>query len=263
MSITVETYPTLSEAANAMREGTQFLGGGTMVVRGVNFGAQEYDRIVRATDASLHDIRPEGGGVRIGAGVTMTQLMQSRDTEFLAPVARSIGGPAVRNMATVGGNLFVRSPYGDLGVAFLALDAQVQMSDGTSLPIEDFYARRATLRGLVAAVTLPRPNHGAFRYRKVSRTKPKGASVLSIAAHLPGGSGRGARIAFGAMGPTPLRAKEAERALEGGSLDAATVQRACDACLQGLDPQDDSLASAWYRRNVAPVHLRRLLEGEE
>ncbi|WP_370400570.1 FAD binding domain-containing protein [Sulfitobacter sp. JB4-11] len=264
MSITVDTYPTLSDAALAMREGSQFLGGGTMVVRGLNFGAQDYDHVVRSTDAALKEVRPAGSGLQIGAGVTMTQVMQASGAEFLAPVARAIGGPAVRNMATVGGNLFVRSPYGDFGVALLALDASVQMSDGQSLPIETFYAQRASLRGLVAAVTVPRPGHGAFRFRKVTRTRPKGASVLSIAAHLPGGSRiSGARIAFGAMGATPLRAKSAEAALEGASLDQGGIQAALDSCLNGLDPQDDALASAWYRREIAAVHLRRLLLDEE
>ncbi|MDP5218888.1 FAD binding domain-containing protein [Ruegeria sp. 2205SS24-7] len=264
MSITVETYATLAEATSAMRDKTQFLGGGTMVVRGINYGAQDYNRVVRSTDAALRGIRNEGNQISIGAGVTMSQIMASSSTDFLAPVARLVGGPAIRNMATAGGNLFVRPPYGDFGTALLALDANVQMSDGQSLPIERFYAQRDSQRGIVAAILLPRPAHGVFRFRKVTRTKPKGASVLSIAATLPGGSRiTEARIAFGAMGPTPLRAKEAEQALEGASLDATGIQRALDTCLNGLDPSDDSLASGWYRRAVAPVHLRRLLLGKE
>jgi CO/xanthine dehydrogenase FAD-binding subunit len=264
MSISVETYPTLGEAAAAMREGSQFLGGGTMVVRGLNFATPDYNRVIRSTDPAMREIRSEGSGLRIGAGVTMTQVMQSNSAEFLTPVARAVGGPAVRNMATVAGNLFVRSPFGDLGVALLALGATVQMSDGQSLPLEDFYAQRDRLRGLVSAITVPRPTQGAFRFRKVTRTKPKGASVMAIAAHLPsGGRISGARIAFGAMGATPLRAKDAEVSLDGASLDAQGVQRACDICCNGLDPQDDAIASAWYRREVAPVHLRRLLLGEE
>ena len=115
------------------------------------------------------------------------------------------------------------------------------------------------------SVSLPRPASAeAFRYSKVARVKPKGASVLTIAAHIPLSGGRvaGARIAFGSMGATPLRAKSAERALEGRALDAATIAAAAAAALEGLAPVDDALASAWYRREVAGVHLRRLLSGE-
>jgi len=263
MSISVETYPTVAEAASAMGADSRFLGGGTMVVRGLNFATPDYNRVIRSTDAALQDVRADGSGLRIGAGVTMTRLMQASDAEFLEPVTRSVGGPAIRNMATVGGNLFVRSPFGDLGVAFLALDARVEMSDGQSLTMEDFYAQRDRLRGVVAAVIVPRPVHGAFRYQKVTRTKPKGAAVMTLAAHVPrAGRISGTRISFGAMGATPLRAKDAEAALDGASLDAQSIQRACDNCCNGLDPQDDSLASGWYRREVAPVHLRRLLLSE-
>ena len=98
---------------------------------------------------------------------------------------------------------------------------------------------------------------------KVTRVHPKGISVLSIAAQLPLASGRvtGARIAYGAMGPTPLRAKAAERALEGRSLDAAGIAPALAVAADGTSPADDAIASAWWRREILPVHLRRLLLG--
>lgn len=264
MTVTVDTYSSLGEASSAMRDRSAYFGGGTLLMHGLNYGAEGIDRIVRTTDTSLHEIRPDGSGLRIGAGVRMRDVMASSDLQFLSPVARAIGGPAVRNMATVGGNLFARSPYGDFSTALLALDALVQMADGSSVPIGSFFANRDGHRGLVAAVTVPRPAHGAFRFRKVTRTKPKGPSVLCIAAHLRGGSRiTDARIAFGAMGPTPLRAKAAETALEGASLDVHGIQRALDLATDGLDPRDDAIATAWYRREVAPVHLRRLLLDEE
>lgn len=264
MSVSVETFASLSEAASAIHDGAQYLGGGTIVVANANYGAQDFSRIVRTTDASLRVIRNDGNEARIGAGATMAQVMRSKETDFLAPVARSVAGPAVRNMATVGGNLFARPPFGDFGVALLALDARVAMSDGRLLPVEDFFAERETLKGLVSAVLVPRPGPRAFRYRKVTRTKPKGASILSIAVHLPGaGRVSGARIAFGAMGQIPLRAKGSEAALEGARLDRNGILPALENCLDGLHPQDDALSSAWYRREVAPVHLRRILLGEE
>ena len=64
------------------------------------------------------------------------------------------------------------------------------------------------------------------------------------------------------MGSTPLRARSAERTLEGRALDAPTIASAAGAALEGFSPVDEALASAWYRREVAGVHLRRLLSGE-
>jgi CO/xanthine dehydrogenase FAD-binding subunit len=85
---------------------------------------------------------------------------------------------------------------------------------------------------------------------------------IAVSLNTTGRQVQSARIAFGAMGPTPLRAKAAEAALSGVSLDAQGVAGACAACTSDLSPMDDALASAWYRNEVAPIHLRRLLIGE-
>jgi CO/xanthine dehydrogenase FAD-binding subunit len=61
----------------------------------------------------------------------------------------------------------------------------------------------------------------------------------------------------------PLRAAAAERVLDGQALDAATIARAVQVATDGLDPPTDALATSWYRREVAGVHLRRLLERME
>jgi CO/xanthine dehydrogenase FAD-binding subunit len=88
-------------------------------------------------------------------------------------------------------------------------------------------------------------------------------SVLSIATQLPLASGRvaGARIAYNAMARAPVRAKAAERALEGRTLDAAGIAPALAVATDGTAPVDDAIASAWWRREILPVHLRRLLIG--
>ncbi|MDX2204931.1 MAG: FAD binding domain-containing protein [Hyphomicrobiaceae bacterium] len=259
----VETHATMAEAQRAMGADAIFMAGGTLVMRDVNAGVSA-TRLVRSTDPALTDIRLSGDGVTIGAGVTMTMIAAHRDVAFLAPVARAVGGPQVRNMATVGGNLFAPHPYGDFAVALLALGARVAIAgqSGAARPLADVLRNRDRA-GLVTSIQVPRPQAPAdFAFLKVSRIKPKGASVLSVAAHLPrqGGRIRGARVAFGAMGPMPLQAAAVERVLEGQSLDAATIARAAQVAADGLDPPTDALASAWYRREVAGVHLKRLLE---
>ncbi|MEO0819980.1 MAG: FAD binding domain-containing protein [Pseudomonadota bacterium] len=267
MALSVETYATAAEAARALGgAGARYLGGGTLVMRDVNYGATDFSRIVRSTDPALGRIRPTGGRVEIGAGVTMAEVVESRELAFLAPAARAVGGPAIRAMASVGGNLFAPHPYGDFAAALLALEASVTFAEGRTQPLADLLAARG--RGpapMVLSVSVLRPAGDAFRFRKVSRVKPKGVSVLSIAAHLPmaGGRVQGAAVAYGAMAATPRRAPAVERALEGCRLEAAAIGPALAAATEGLDPPDDAVASGWYRRAVAPVHLRRLLLGED
>lgn len=264
----VETYDRLDEAARALAgsRSARFLAGGTLVMRAVNHGDQSFDTIVRSRDAGLRAIRAEGDGLSLGAGVTMAEIAAHRDLAFLAPVARVIGGPAVRTMATVGGNLFARNPYGDLTVALLALGATVTLagSGSRAISIDDFLRDRDRhAAGVVASVTVPRRREpGAFRFAKVSRVKPKGVAVLSIAALTPssGGRLRGVRVAYGGMAALPARAQAVERALEGQGLDATAIEAAARAAADGFDPPTDSLASGWYRREVIGVHLRRLLK---
>ncbi|TIX70538.1 MAG: xanthine dehydrogenase family protein subunit M, partial [Mesorhizobium sp.] len=134
----------------------------------------------------------------------------------LSHAARAVGGPAIRNMATVGGNLFAPAPYGDFTVALLALDATVNIDDG-ELPIETFLAKRESNHAIITAVGFTLPAEG-FRFLKVSRIKPKGVSVLSIAAVLeqaPDGTVSSARISLGCMADRPMRATAAEKALFG------------------------------------------------
>jgi CO/xanthine dehydrogenase FAD-binding subunit len=265
MAVTVETHATLAEAARALGSGGTFLGGGTLVMRGVNAGTVQ-GRIVRTTDPALRNIAPAGEAIRIGAGATMADIIANRDLAFLHPVARAVGGPQIRAMASVGGNLFAPHPYGDLAAALVALGARALFAQGSARPVEDLMRDRQSggdRTPLVVAVEVPRPRDPrAFGWLKVSRVKPKGVSVLSIAAHLPleGGRIRGARIAWGAMGPAPMRGTAVERVLEGQALDASSIARAAQAAAEGLDPPTDALASTWYRREVAGVHLKRLLE---
>src|SRR5215470_10721301 len=224
MPVTVKTFASSGEAAAALSSdrGARYLGGGTLVMRALNEGDVSIATVVRATDSSLTRLDVSGARVVIGAGVTFARILAERDLAFLHPAARSIGGPAVRNMGTVGGNLFAPVPYGDFAVALLALDAivTVQGSFGArDVGVEEFLQSRERQAGtLVLSVSCARPaSTDAFRFRKIARIKPKGGSILTLAAHLPISSGRvaGARIALGSMAPAPIRARAAERALEG------------------------------------------------
>jgi xanthine dehydrogenase small subunit len=273
MSLTVKTFGGLGEAAQALSAdpGARFLGGGTFVMRAINEGDTSITAVIRSTDPALHQIRGGTDRVIIGAGVAMSQVAANRDSAFLAPAALAVGGPAVRNMASVGGNLFARSPYGDLTTALLALEATVHLVDGTNqreVPLADFLRERSGQgpRRVVAAVSVRRPQSpGAFRFEKLSRVKPHGASVIAIAAHLPQSGGRvqGACIAYCSMALGPVRVPAVERALEGKSLDETGIAAALTAAVEGLDPPTDALASGWYRREVAPAMLKRLLLGRQ
>lgn len=255
-------------AALADDDGARFLAGGTFLVRAMTAGDISIRKFVLADGLGLDRITiGESDTVTIGSAVTMAGVAAEPGLGFLAPVAESIGGPAVRNMATVGGNLFACSPYGDFTVALLALGATVvtETLDGEEIAdLEAFLADGPKRGAIVRAVRFNAPPEGAFRYLKVTRKHPHGASVLSIAALLPVIDGRlsGARVAYGAMAAKPVRATAVEAAINGGALGEDAIRAAAKVAAAGTSPEDDPQASAWYRRAVLPVHLRRLLSGE-
>lgn len=250
----------------AADDGAHFLAGGTILVRVANTGGFPVRKMVLADGLGLDGIDIAGDRVELGAAVSMTKIAAEPKLDFLKSVVDSIGGPAVRNMATVGGNLFARYPYGDVAVALLALDAEVitEGADGEATTDLGTFLADPPAGVIVRAVRFKLPPAGAFRFAKVIRKRPHGASVLSIAATLPetGGKVSGARVAYGAMSARPMRATAVETALEGNALDADTIEQAMAVATDGCEPQTDPQASAWYRMEVLPVHLRRLLSGE-
>ncbi|MEM7693869.1 MAG: FAD binding domain-containing protein [Pseudomonadota bacterium] len=261
MPLTVTTCRTAAEADDALSQnpGAKVIGGGTVLMRAVNDADPALTGLIRVTDPAFRDIRREGSTLVLGAHVTMAQLLANREAAFLHPVARVIGGPQVRAAATVAGNLFSGPPYGDFAAALIALGATALHPDRSSEPVEGIVRRPRTK--IVTGVSIPIPI--ALLFSKVSRVKPKGVSLMSLAAVVPLSGGRieGARVAFNGMGAHPARATGAERALNGQPLTPDTIARASAAAAEGLDPRDDAIASAWYRRETAGIHLRRLLEG--
>ena len=270
LTVALQTFETLREASAVVGRDSsaRFLGGGTLLVRALNEEVADFSILVRCTDPVLSGIRAAGSRVRIGAGVTMAGIVADGDLAFLHSAARSVGGPAVRAQATVGGNLFAPSPYGDFAAALLALDARVSVQSGYSpreISLEEFLrGRDAATPPVVAGVEFARPRgERSFRFLKVSRVRPKGVSLLTIAAKLEDSAGRlsGVRIAYANMGPLPMRAAAVERALEGRRLVRTDVEAAVAVAVDGCAPPTDAIASAWYRREVLPVHLARLLLG--
>jgi CO/xanthine dehydrogenase FAD-binding subunit len=245
------------------------IAGGTLVMNALNTSDISTNALIDLDGLGLRKIKISASEVTLGAMTTMADIIAHARLGFLAPVAQAIGGPAVRNMATVGGNLHAESPYGDFGVALLALDAKVTIETARqkkSMALEDFYKQRARLGAhVLTAVSFKLPPRGSFCFVKAIRRHPVSAAVLSIAAMLPLKNGKlvSPRIALGAMAPTPVRAKAAEAALAGKPLDEATIAKAVSLAAQGTAPETDAYASAWYRREVLPVHLGRLLSSRK
>ncbi|XVV15366.1 FAD binding domain-containing protein [Actinoplanes sp. CA-131856] len=261
-------------AVGLVAAGATIIGGGTSLMPRLNDYASPPTELVSLRRAGLTGVHVDGGTVTIGAMTTLSQIEHDPRLAILNPVVRSIASVPVRTLATVGGNLFARQPHGDLAVALVALGAHATLAAraapsegalaaGAALSVEELVAGAPPDGGagtLVTAVTFDLPGDGAFKYLKAARRRYNSASLVTVAATIDEAAGL-VRIALGGVGDRVVRAHAAEAALRGRPLTEETVHAAAEAELAHLTPADDAYASAWYRKRVFPVHLRRALLG--
>lgn len=215
------------------------------------------------------------GRIRIGALTTITQLKDrpeiAKAVPLLAEAADHFASDQVRNMGTIGGNIGNASPAGDTLVPLLVLDAEIELvsaSGRRNVAVSDFFTGPGrTLRRpdeLIAAVSMPLP-----RLRTVSRfvkfgTRPAldiSAVSVGFSATLESGRLSDVRVAFGAVGPTPLRGRATEAVLEGAALTSALIAKAAATARDEVKPIDDLRASAWYRRELVHNLLAKVLSN--
>lgn len=257
MPIDVKRDLTASEAARALSSdrGAYVLGGGTGLMRRIHEGDTGVRTLLRMA-GDMGRIASDGGALRIGAQVTMAQIMADPATAMLHAAAASVGAPALRNMATVGGNLFARPPYGDVATALLALEAEVECATASGTDkrlLESLIADRT--RRVVVAVRVPLRPGRRLAFHKMARSHPRGASIVTTAVAHGGGD---VRVAFGGLAGRPVRAKGVERAL-GNRIEPRAIETAVARIGEGIAPFTDPLATGWYRHEMAQVQLRRLL----
>ena len=256
----------VEEALRALGGGASLIAGATTVMPVVNTSPVDFHELVSLRRAGLSGIEVGDGVATVGATTTIAELGADERLAFLRGVVAAFGSPPIRNLATVGGNLFVPQPGGDLAVCLLALDARVDVAgpDGRrEAPVAGVLADGVRAGEIVTAVRFAIPETGTWFYRKAMRRRLNSPALVSVAAVVRSEDGvvRSARIALGGAGARPVRATRAEAALVGRPLDRVSVDEAGAAAAEDAVPFDDALASAWYRARVLPVHLRRALLG--
>jgi CO/xanthine dehydrogenase FAD-binding subunit len=253
-------------AAAQAAAGGWIMAGGTIVMAQVNNGPVDPAELVSLRRAGMSGIELDGRAARVGATTTFADISRSPELDFLHGAMRTLASPSIRNLATVGGNLFVRQPYGDFAVCLLALDATVEIAGAggaRQAPVDDVLDGGVARGEVVTAVRFAVPAAGTWFYHKAMRRKLNSAAIVSVAAVVLLGDGvvGSARIALGGVAPRPVRAVSAERALVGRPLTDVVLAEAGEAARADIAPFDDSYASAWYRTRVLPVHLRRAFLG--
>lgn len=227
------------------------VGGGTLIVPDLALGRTAVDRALWLGRAGLNGITQGNGTVTIGA---MTSLAACADVAApIGPCTANIGDGEVRAQATIGGNICAPTPYGDLRGPLLALEATVRSAGADGETTEDaatFFA--TTDKRIVLDVTVTVPAAGSFVPLRLHHTQ----SLTPIGISAARASDGTVRLAATGVAPDARRLPSAEAALAGG----ASAADAADAAGDDIEPYDDVLASAAYRRRVLPSLIRRALD---
>lgn len=264
----------LDEAVAALADGeAKVLAGGQSLIPALNMRLAQPARLVdlnRVTELAY--VRERDGGVAIGA-MTRDSVVErdgtlARQVPLLVEAIRYVGHPQIRNRGTVGGSLAHADPAAELPAVAACLDARVTLlgpGGERTLPVADLYLGYLTTAiapdELLVEVWLPTaPPSTGHAWIEFAQRHGDYALVgvgVAITVDEQGQRVREARVALTGVGPSPVRAREAERLLVGGPLEDERVRAAVEAVRSGIEPEGDVHAPAAYRRHLAGVLAER------
>jgi len=252
------------------------LAGGTDIIVQVRENRRDLDLLVDLKNiAEVNELAFDPSkGLRLGAAVPCYKICENdairRAYPGLVDAASLIGGVQIQSRASVGGNLCNASPAADSIPALIAHEAVAVIAGpkgSREVPVEQFCTgpgRSALQRGeflLRLQLPAPKPHTGSAYLRFIPRNEMDIAVVgVGAAVTLDGSTCRAARIALGAVGPTPILANDAGNALVGRSLGEADLDKAAQLARASARPISDMRGDAEYRRHLVGVLVKRSLQ---
>ncbi|WP_291572164.1 FAD binding domain-containing protein [Clostridium sp. UBA4548] len=222
----------------------------------------------------LKQVFTEKNNLIIGSGCTFSQLERSPLVPtYLKVVIREIASPAIRNLATIGGNICNASPAGDILTPLYALDAKLRLVSRNKeriIPIKEFIIGpgRTLLNAneLLTEIIIENYNNKKFYYHKLGTRRATALAKASFIGfyEVENNLIRDLRIAFGSVGPVIIKDRDLELSLVGGSIKD-TKFKICEIVgrySELIRPINDARSTAKYRKAVCLNLLRNFLLNE-
>jgi aerobic carbon-monoxide dehydrogenase medium subunit len=269
---------TLGEAFDAVADSkgdSVLLAGGTDLLVKVKNGALKPRRVIDMKGIpELGGIAATENGLSIGALTRIRTIETAPEVLRMAPLlsqaASKLGSVQVRNKATLGGNLCNAAPSAETAPALLALDARAEIYYGREgkriVDLREFFSGPglSVLREGEILTSIQIPLSGRSRqgsvYYKLSNRKAMDIAFVGVAVLLeidPENRIGKARIALGAVAPTPIRVVAAEERLQGRVLDEEALRESAELAGNGCRPISDLRASSAYRKEMVKRLCRR------
>lgn len=253
---------------------TIILAGGTDLMPRFNrHRRRREEALVFLGKLGLDYVKVEGGQLIVGACATLSSVAASPDVNRHAPLlaraCRDIASPAVRNAATLGGNVANNARNADGVAALTSLGATVVTASAGGegrWPIEQFTrtAKSQTLAegGLIRHFEVPcMDGRDRWAWEKLRQRRGESRSILSVCfrARMDGRKVESLRLVLGAMAPHAFVSRIAAELLEGREPTPEIVEEVSRKIISETQAATDGRATAWYREKAAQVLVRRVL----
>jgi CO/xanthine dehydrogenase FAD-binding subunit len=254
-------------ALAAAGDDAKIIAGGQSLVPMLNFRMLRPSILVDINRiAGLDVIEETSGAIRIGALTRHYQLETSpliaRHLPVLSCAMTHVAHLAIRNRGTIGGSLAHADPAAELPMMALLLDAELRVASASGerkVAARDFFLGALTVDlapgEILTGIVLPKlPPRTGWGFEEVARRHGDFAlAAVAATVTVSGGAIEQARIALTGVGPTALRATEAEGLLIGHALEPDLTNRVIEAVRATIEPETDLHASSDYRRHLAGV----------
>lgn len=260
-------------AALGGEEGGKVIAGGHSLLPVMKFRLAQPARLIDISRlAELKGIKEDKNGVRIGAGCTYREILESdllqQRFPLLHEVTNTIGDLQVRNRGTIGGSLAHADPASDMPSVMLVLDATLELRSGKgtrSVKAREFFKGAFVTDlaedELITGIVLPPLPGGAGTAYVSFEQAASGYAIVGASAVVArkGGTVSHAVLALNGVGEMAFLVKAAE-SLVGTKGEPEAVGRVAEGALEGVEVNGDIHAPAEYRRHLAAVIARRALE---
>ena len=272
---------TIKEAVTLLKEhpDARVISGGSDVLIKIREGKMAGTSLVSIRD--IKEIRGvqlmDSGDIYIGAGTTFSHVTNDPVIQKLIPVlgeaVDQVGGPQVRNIGTIGGNVCNGAVSADSAPTLFSLNAMLRIADGTGgrmVPIKDFYLGpgRVDLHqgDVLTHIVIPGKDYQGYHgfYIKYSMRNAMDIATLSCSVVSKIDPMKkileDVRITFGVAAPVPYRCLKTEEALKGMEISEEMYQKVEDLVREEINPRDSWRASKAFRLQIGGEIARRALK---
>lgn len=274
MSFNLLRPTSLNEAVKLEIEtGGVYLAGGTISIVNYNKGFSLGDNVIDLSMIKeLYGIEESSDYVKIGAMTTFDNLENSelikKYFNSLYLCSMEVGGPQIRNRATIGGNISIASPSSDSLTALIALGASVELFDGKTsreVLVKDFsISPSKSIKKpceIITCVKIPKTQRKSL-FKKVGKRNALAVSCINMALS---GKTQNSKIselsiAVGSSAPTVRNCEKTADFLVGKKLDKKVLEMAKEIIITEISPIDDRWATAEYRKLVCKNLLGEMIQ---